>query len=324
MTRYTLTGTLRCILFLACVVMLISLPVQGFTADSLEISVEESGDAIATFHFTLQGMIENAIPQSTLEDELLKGFGTSSEPPELISMDRSTAVFRMKKFASISDVPTGYEYRTVSMNFNKAEIALQSSALSSIVSADFSPATMKVIFPDNYERTFSDSSALPSITHIIIDPDKAASAVQTPATTGAAKIISTPSGIMVEVDGAFVGTAPDTFMDIPEGSHTFRFSRENYEPVTKTIDITAGQTVQVTVFLNYVEPTPASKTPGFGAILTSSRYWKRYEGGHYHQGTTHLYVSRGLGMEGFGAPRARFFCPPEVVSITICGAGKGQ
>ncbi len=57
--------------------------------------------------------------------------------------------------------------------------------------------------------------------------------------------------------------------------------------------------------------------PGFGAILTSSRHWKRYEAGHYHQGNTHLYVSRGLGMEGFGAPRARFFCPPELVSVTV-------
>ena len=66
------------------------------------------------------------------------------------------------------------------------------------------------------------------------------------------------------------------------------------------------------------------RLPGFGAILTSSRYWKRYEAGHYRQGTTHLYVSRGLGMEGFGTPRARFFCPPEVVVITLCRAGKGQ
>jgi predicted MPP superfamily phosphohydrolase len=61
------------------------------------------------------------------------------------------------------------------------------------------------------------------------------------------------------------------------------------------------------------------RLPGLGAILTSSVYWKRYEAGHYHQGDTHLYVSRGLGMEGFGTPRARFFCPPEVVEITITG-----
>jgi predicted MPP superfamily phosphohydrolase len=61
------------------------------------------------------------------------------------------------------------------------------------------------------------------------------------------------------------------------------------------------------------------RLPGLGAILTSSHYWKRYEAGHYHEGSTDLYVSRGLGMEGFGTPRARFFCPPEVVSLTVSG-----
>jgi len=61
------------------------------------------------------------------------------------------------------------------------------------------------------------------------------------------------------------------------------------------------------------------RLPGFGAILTSSRYWKRYEAGHNQQNRTHLYVSRGLGMEGFGAPRLRLFCPPEVVLIEVRG-----
>lgn len=59
--------------------------------------------------------------------------------------------------------------------------------------------------------------------------------------------------------------------------------------------------------------------PGFGALHTSSRYWKRYEGGYRREGSTHLYVSRGLGMEGFGLPRARFFCPPEVALVTLAG-----
>ena len=59
------------------------------------------------------------------------------------------------------------------------------------------------------------------------------------------------------------------------------------------------------------------RLPGFGAILTSSRYGKRYEAGHYYEGQTHLYVSRGLGLEGFGTPRARFFCRPEVVVVDL-------
>ena len=61
------------------------------------------------------------------------------------------------------------------------------------------------------------------------------------------------------------------------------------------------------------------RLPGFGAILTSSRYWKRYEAGLYCQGKTYMYVCRGLGLEGFGAPRARFFCPPEIAHVAFGG-----
>ncbi|MFN2167709.1 MAG: metallophosphoesterase, partial [Anaerolineae bacterium] len=66
------------------------------------------------------------------------------------------------------------------------------------------------------------------------------------------------------------------------------------------------------------------RVPGLGAILTSSRFWKRYEAGHYRESGTDLYVSRGLGLEGFGAPRVRLFCPPEVVVVTLVGTGEGR
>ena len=64
------------------------------------------------------------------------------------------------------------------------------------------------------------------------------------------------------------------------------------------------------------------RLPGFGALVTSSYHWKRYEAGLYQEGDTLLYVSRGLGMEGFGVPRARFFCRPELVAITLAGTGQ--
>jgi predicted MPP superfamily phosphohydrolase len=66
------------------------------------------------------------------------------------------------------------------------------------------------------------------------------------------------------------------------------------------------------------------RLPGFGALLTSSHYWKRYEAGPYREGDTLLYVSRGLGMEGFGTPRARFFCPPEVVVLGVACKEQGD
>ena len=60
--------------------------------------------------------------------------------------------------------------------------------------------------------------------------------------------------------------------------------------------------------------------PLFGAVYTSSDFWKRYEAGLYREGSTVLYVSRGLGMEGLGAPRARFLARPEIVLWTLSGA----
>jgi predicted MPP superfamily phosphohydrolase len=61
------------------------------------------------------------------------------------------------------------------------------------------------------------------------------------------------------------------------------------------------------------------RLPLFGAVITNSRFWKRYEMGYYVKGNTRLYVSRGLGMEGRGAPRARFQCPPEIELFELRG-----
>jgi predicted MPP superfamily phosphohydrolase len=59
------------------------------------------------------------------------------------------------------------------------------------------------------------------------------------------------------------------------------------------------------------------RIPLFGALFTSSEFGKRYEMGRYTQGHTTLYVSRGIGMEGLGAPRARFLAPPEIILWTL-------
>jgi predicted MPP superfamily phosphohydrolase len=61
------------------------------------------------------------------------------------------------------------------------------------------------------------------------------------------------------------------------------------------------------------------RLPLYGALVTASIYGKRYEMGLYREGRTMLYVSRGVGLEGKGAPRARFLCPPEIVLFTLRG-----
>ncbi len=61
------------------------------------------------------------------------------------------------------------------------------------------------------------------------------------------------------------------------------------------------------------------RLPLLGALITSSEFWKRYEMGRYEEKGTTLYVSRGLGVEGLGAPRARLLSPPEIIEWTLSG-----
>ena len=59
------------------------------------------------------------------------------------------------------------------------------------------------------------------------------------------------------------------------------------------------------------------RLPFYGALITDSRYNKKFEKGLYILGNTTMYVSAGLGMAGGVAPRIRFLCPPEVVVIDL-------
>lgn len=249
------------------------IPAQAFTADSLDIAISRNGDAMATFRFTLEGVIENSIPQSMLEEELMKGLTTGPEPPELISMDRSSAVLRLKQFADTSDVPTGTEYRTESMDFTKAEAALKSSALSSVVSADFSPASVTLTFPDSYERQFSNTGVLPSVTHTVVDPSKtprttASRTESSPAISagkGSLNVTSLPLHVKVYLDSRYIGEAPSVFPDIDAGTHVARYELDDYEPVSKNVTILDGRTTNILVVLTRIQPvTPEEASPVTG------------------------------------------------------------
>ncbi len=61
------------------------------------------------------------------------------------------------------------------------------------------------------------------------------------------------------------------------------------------------------------------RLPVIGPLLTSSQLGRRYVMGLYREGRTHLYVSRGVGLEGLSAPRVRFLAPPEITLFTIRG-----
>jgi predicted MPP superfamily phosphohydrolase len=58
--------------------------------------------------------------------------------------------------------------------------------------------------------------------------------------------------------------------------------------------------------------------PFYGALVTLSRFDKKYESGLNRVGNTYLYVSRGIGTEG-GSPKVRFAARPELAVIDVTG-----
>ncbi|MGC4115749.1 MAG: metallophosphoesterase [Myxococcales bacterium] len=61
------------------------------------------------------------------------------------------------------------------------------------------------------------------------------------------------------------------------------------------------------------------RMPFFGALVTLSKFDKKYEMGEYRVGETTLYVNRGVGFEPRPAPAIRFLCRPELALIELVG-----
>jgi len=57
--------------------------------------------------------------------------------------------------------------------------------------------------------------------------------------------------------------------------------------------------------------------PWYGALITLSKFGKKYESGMYRVGDTTLYVNRGLGLEPRPAPQVRFLARPEIAVFDI-------
>jgi predicted MPP superfamily phosphohydrolase len=54
------------------------------------------------------------------------------------------------------------------------------------------------------------------------------------------------------------------------------------------------------------------RIPGYGALVTPSRYGQRFDQGHFRVGATDLFVSAGLGAD---SPPLRIYCRPDIVIV---------
>ncbi|HBL15874.1 MAG TPA: hypothetical protein DD417_03685 [Elusimicrobia bacterium] len=59
------------------------------------------------------------------------------------------------------------------------------------------------------------------------------------------------------------------------------------------------------------------RLPWLGALVSLSRAGTGYAWGLFSAAGKAAYVGRGIGSEGYGLPRMRFGCPPEIVSLDL-------
>jgi hypothetical protein len=251
-------------------------PAGAFILDSVSFRIHDNGDADAAIRFRLEGFVENAIPDSILESEIKKGLTTDpGNPPALESFSRSQIVLLMPHFASSRKTREGTEYMTTPLDFTRAETALKQSALSYLVTADFTPSVADITFPDSYVETFHDVALLSSVTHLVRNPETVSSPAPSPAVSPAAfpagslAIRSAPPGARITLDGTASGTTPGTVTGIPEGDHRLDIAMEGYAAWSATVSVGANATTQVFASLAPVA-NPATPEPVATGKLASS------------------------------------------------------
>jgi hypothetical protein len=161
---------LRLIVLLSAILMLSCGPVQAFTAEELDISVSDNGDADISFSYSLSWLENFAVflritdPAAELRSALESNV---NKPVQVISVENNLARIIVNNFASVKTDDGQKIYTTPSMSFSEAEATLNSYWFAPLISPDFSPSQTVIIFPDGYRQTFYNELTIPSVSHTV-------------------------------------------------------------------------------------------------------------------------------------------------------------
>jgi hypothetical protein len=145
-------------------------PAQAFTAKSLDIAVQENGDARITFGYDLSWFENAAVfarianPATELKKALESNYGKSVD---VLSTSGSGVEVIIYDFASSKMVDGSTIMKTPSLSFQSAEKVLKQYWFAPLISVDFSPEITRVIFPDGYVEQFDNQITIPSISHTL-------------------------------------------------------------------------------------------------------------------------------------------------------------
>jgi predicted MPP superfamily phosphohydrolase len=121
-----------------------------------------------------------------------------------------------------------------------------------------------------------------------------------------AALADPPDGVRSGIENALKGVPPEAFA-------LFLYH-------TPDVILEAAETNRVDLYCAGHTHGGQVALPVYGALVTLSKFGKKYESGLHREGSTWLYVTRGVGMEGGPAPRVRFFARPEITVIELSPA----
>jgi hypothetical protein len=145
-------------------------PVQAFTAKTLDIAIQDNGDALITFDYDLNWYENAAVftrimnPGIELKKALEANFG---KQVDVITVTGNQVQVLVQGFATRKVQDNLVIMGTPALSFNNAEKVLNQYWFAPLINVDLSPAVTHVIFPDGYVEMFSDQIAIPKLNHIL-------------------------------------------------------------------------------------------------------------------------------------------------------------
>jgi len=153
------------------VMMLIAAPAGAFSAETLEISLNEDGSADITFEYALSWLERIGVFFRIAEpDQELKSAleGATGVPVTVTAAESDRAVFSAQKFAKVNSGEGAVIYSTPEIDLTGAQKILEGYWFAPLIRADFSPDLTVVRFPDGHEERFADQSTIPALSHTVI------------------------------------------------------------------------------------------------------------------------------------------------------------
>ena len=104
---------------------------------------------------------------------------------------------------------------------------------------------------------------------------------QPKSTLGSVKIETNVPGVIVYLDGRYLGVGNNLYADITPGTHSIRLSKDSYQDWTGSVAVSERSTSRIKVNLNSTESTSGSSSSTRGQTDFMSSAQKEYDIGNY-------------------------------------------